>query len=252
MDIPQNFDGPAWVARWERMQERYLVGRTQRFEIISRLVSATQGPAPLILDLGCGTGSLVVALLEALPDARVVGVDLDPTLLLLAAHRLAAFGDRAQIVQADLRSADWGAGIPKHFDAVVSATALHWLNPDQLAGLYGQIAAMLGPGGLFLNADHVASENPIIQQTWSKHRSETLAAQSDPAAVDWDGFINAYLAVLGPEARLARQQALGSWQGVEDGMSLAWHFLYLHQAGFSPVDCFWRCDCDAVYGGLIP
>ena len=252
MDIPENFDWPTWVARWERMQERYLVGRPQRFEIISRLVAGTQGLAPLILDLGCGTGSLMVVLLEALPGARLVGVDLDPTLLLLAAHRLAAFGDRARIVRADLSEADWWAGIPKQFDAIVSATALHWLNPGQLAGLYGQMASLLRPGGIFLNADHVASENTLIQHTWSQHRSETLAVQADPVADDWDGFINAYLAALGPAARLARRQALGNWQGIEDGMPLAWHFLHMVQAGFSPVDCFWRCDCDAVYGGLIP
>ena len=251
INIPENFDWPAWVNRWDRMQERYLVGRAERFAIISHLIRDTQGPAPLILDLGCGTGSLMAALLEAIPGALTLGVDLDPTLLLLAEKRLAAFGDRAQIVLADLREETWLAGIPKTCDAIVSATALHWLNPEQLASLYGQIATLLRPGGIFLNADHVASDHPVIQAAWSKQRAESLAAQPDPAADDWDGFISAYLATLGAGAAAARQQALGGWQGVEDGMPLAWHFQHLRQVGFPTVDCFWRCDCDAIYGGLL-
>ena len=254
MDIhtPLTLDWPAWVTRWDRMQERYLVGRNERFAVISRLIRDTQGPAPVILDLGCGTGSLMAALLETIPGAHALGVDLDPTLLLLAGKRLAAFGDRAQTVLVDLREESWLASIPKSFDAIVSATALHWLNPEQLAAVYVQIATLLCPGGIFLNADHVASDNSLVQQAWAKHRTETLAAQSDPAADDWDSFINAYLAALGAEASAARQQALGDWQGVEDGMPLAWHFQHLHMAGFSTVDCFWRCDCDAVYGGVLP
>ena len=98
MDIrmPKDLDWPAWVTRWERMQERSLVGRDERFKVVARLVGDTQGPAPLILDLGCGTGSLMVVLLEAMPGAQVVGVDLDPSLLLLAEKRLATFGERAQ------------------------------------------------------------------------------------------------------------------------------------------------------------
>ena len=249
---PENFDWPAWVTRWDRMQERYLVGRDERFAVISRLICDTQSSAPLILDLGCGTGSLMAVLLETIPGAHAVGVDLDPTLLLLAEKRLAAFGDRAQTVLADLRETSWLTSIPKPFDAIVSATALHWLNPEQLAAVYSQIATLLCLGGIFLNADHVASDNPLVQQAWAKHRAETLAAQSDPAADDWDSFINAYLAALGADASIARQQALGDWQGVEDGMPLAWHFDHLRQAGFPSVDCFWRLDCDAIYGGVLP
>ena len=55
-----------WVARWDRMQARYLVGRAERFAVIARLVRETQGPAPRIVDLGCGPGSLSAALLDAL------------------------------------------------------------------------------------------------------------------------------------------------------------------------------------------
>jgi SAM-dependent methyltransferase len=233
------------------MQERYLVARQQRFATIARLIAATQGEAPHILDLGCGTGSLMAALLEAIPGARLIGVDLDPTLLLLAEERLAGFGDRARLLLADLRQAGWPREVPGPMEAAVSATALHWLSPDQLSALYHQIAGLLHPNGIFLNADHAASDSPSVQAAWVSHREEMRLAQPNPpASDDWDGFWNAYLAALGPQARAARQQALGEEQGVEQGMPLAWHFDQLRAAGFGSVDCFLRLDCDAIYGGV--
>jgi cyclopropane fatty-acyl-phospholipid synthase-like methyltransferase len=230
------------------MQERYLVARDERFAIMARLVHATQGHAPLILDLGCGTGSVMAALLEAIPGSRAVGVDMDPTLLKLAEERLSMYGERGQVTWADLRQTDWVSTLPQQkVDAVVSATALHWLAPEQLATLYTQIASLLKPGGIFLNADHIASDDPRIQQEWEKHRAQSLAANPGE---DWDSFWSAYLAELGPEAAVERQRILGPWNGVEVGQPLAWHLDQLRKSGFASVDCFWRCDCDAIYGGI--
>jgi SAM-dependent methyltransferase len=239
------------------MQERYLVGREERFAVITRLVRETQGEAPRILDLGCGTGSLMAALLGAIPEAQVLGLDLDPTLLPLAEKRLAVFGGRGRVQLADLTRDSWlGSISPWERDgaranAVVSATALHWLSPDQLSRLYAQIAGLLPPGGIFLNADHVASDAPAVQTCWVHHRQEMRAARPGSASDDWDGFWKAYLAALGPEAQAARQEALGDWQGgVEEGMPLTWHLDQLRASGFKAVDCFLRLDCDAVYGGI--
>ena len=48
----------------------------------------------------------------------------------------------------DLRQPSWIEAVESPVDAVVSATALHWLTPEQLAGLYRQIAQVLRPGGI--------------------------------------------------------------------------------------------------------
>jgi hypothetical protein len=65
-------------------------------------------------------------------------------------------------------------------------------------------------------------------------------------ADDWDGFWDAYLHALGAAPRKA-----GGWEGgVEVGLPLAWHLDVLRACGFRAVDCFWRCDCDAIYGGV--
>lgn len=60
------------------MQERYLVERAERFETIVRLIRETQHSLEAVLDLGCGTGSLMSSVLEAFPEASVTGIDFDP------------------------------------------------------------------------------------------------------------------------------------------------------------------------------
>ena len=44
------------------------------------------------------------------------------------------------------------------YDAVLTATALHWLHSEPLAVLYGQIAELVRDGGVFMNADHMIDE----------------------------------------------------------------------------------------------
>ena len=66
------------------MQECFLVDRAERLGELVWLVRATR-PAPRrLLDIGCGTGSIAALLLEAFPEAEVLGLDADPTLVALA------------------------------------------------------------------------------------------------------------------------------------------------------------------------
>ncbi len=248
--LPPDFDWQPWVERWERMQERYLVRRAERFSVIARMIRATQPSVVRILDLGCGPGSLTLELLEQFPDAHIVGIDFDPTILQLGKLRLARFGTRAVPISADMRQADWQVGLPAPFDAVVSATALHWLAPERLAELYKQLAQLLRPGGIFLNADHVGSDFPPIQQAWDEHREEMRAQELHGSADDWEGFWKTYGDALRVDIREIHRAVRGDEPGVEDGLPLAWHFHALKEGGFRCVDCFWRSDGDAIYGGI--
>jgi SAM-dependent methyltransferase len=265
--LPRGFDWQPWVERWDRMQARYLVKREERFALLARIVRECVGLSAQVVDLGCGPGSLMEVMLDAMPRAEVWGIDFDPAALLLARARLARYGERAHLALADLRSPTWTddlralVRLPREVDVVVSATALHWLKPGPLAALYGQIAALLRPGGLLLNADHVGSDCLSLQAAWERHRTAMRAAQGNRILIrggsesefvdDWDSFWTAYTAALGLDAAEADARVLGGWDGgVEEGLPLAWHLDALREAGFGAVDCFWRCDCDAIYGGF--
>ena len=75
----------------------------------------TAGPKR-ILDLGTGSGALLLAALDQWPEASGIGVDSSPAALAIAqrnATRL-GMGDRAEF-----RAGDWGAGIDERFDLIL-------------------------------------------------------------------------------------------------------------------------------------
>ena len=74
-------------------------------------------PFQRVLDLGVGSGCILVTLLAERPDATGLGVDLSEAACLQASanavlHRVAA--------RADIAQSDWFAGVTGHFDLIVS------------------------------------------------------------------------------------------------------------------------------------
>ncbi|WP_238452247.1 trans-aconitate 2-methyltransferase [Micromonospora sp. 4G55] len=141
---PYQTDVRAWQESWDRQQEAYLPDREHRFAALLDAADAVAGDGPLrLLDLAGGTGSISLRALARHPDAQVTLVDLDPVLLTIAEASLAG---RATVVTADLNRPDWTAALPhRGYDAVLTATALHWLDGPRLATLYGEIAPRCAP-----------------------------------------------------------------------------------------------------------
>jgi len=59
------------------------------------------GENPRVLELGCGTGRLLIPMLDA--GATVVGLDREPAMIEVARRHMQAFGRRASIVEGDMR-----------------------------------------------------------------------------------------------------------------------------------------------------
>jgi release factor glutamine methyltransferase len=70
-----------------------------------------------VLDLGVGSGCLLMALLHELPQATGVGVDRSARALDVARRNAQALDMAGRV---DLRPGDWGEGIEETFDVVVS------------------------------------------------------------------------------------------------------------------------------------
>ena len=250
IQFPTHIDWRCWIRRWDRMQDLYIPDRIERFEIIIQLISDSQHKVSRVLDVGCGTGSVMLHILKAFPDASVWGIDFDPTLLALAQKRLTKFGDRVKLVEADLRKSGWPLLVDGPFNAIVSATALHWFSPQQLSRLYMQFALILKPGGIFLNADHAGSPCKQIQKNWQTRRCIHTRNCKKKGVDDWDSFWNGYGQILKVDIRKFRRKLMGDWVGSEQGLPLEWHFDKLKTSSFEAIDCFWRQDYDAVYGGI--
>lgn len=100
-----------------------------------------------VVDVGCGTGGMTVALATAMPTAEVVGVDSQPKLLAAAANRARVFGVGPRFVQGDLHG-DLSTvdGVePGKVDLFWASSVLHHL-PDQQRAVAG-LASLLSPGG---------------------------------------------------------------------------------------------------------
>lgn len=74
-----------------------------------------RGPAT-ILDLGTGSGALLLAALAEWPDARGVGIDRSDEALAIARRNAAMLGLAGR---AELRAGDWGQGLDGPFDLIL-------------------------------------------------------------------------------------------------------------------------------------
>ncbi|QVQ50853.1 class I SAM-dependent methyltransferase [Spiractinospora alimapuensis] len=152
-DIPAEL-AATWIERWDAQQEGYIPDREERFAVQADAVAQAVAGVdnPVIVDLGCGPGSLTARLAQRLPRATFIGIDANGLLLALArAH----YGEIATWVHADLGQPGWEETLPETIHAAVSSTALHWMDGDALSSVYETLAARTAPGGIFANADHL-------------------------------------------------------------------------------------------------
>ncbi len=105
--------------------------------VAAALKAVAQRAGPLeILDLGVGSGCLLLALLSERPDARGVGVDRSPGAAAAARANAASlgFGDRARFIVGD-----WASALEGRFDLIVSNPP--YIPRPDLSGLATEVAA---------------------------------------------------------------------------------------------------------------
>jgi len=106
-----------------------------------------------VLEIGCGTGQLSVSLAQHGID--LLALELGPHLAALARRNLKRFSN----VQVEVGSFEEWPLPPQKFNAVVSASAFHWLAPDVR---FSKSAEALQPGGFLtiLHVHHVRGGTP--------------------------------------------------------------------------------------------
>jgi SAM-dependent methyltransferase len=233
-----------WISRWDRQQEGYIPDREDRFATLIDAVEAGVGrPDPLVLDLGCGPGSLAARLLDRLPAATVIAVDTDPLLLSLGR---AGYDDKPglRFLDLDLRTPGWHAALclDRQLDAAVSTTALHWLAEPQLRAMYGELATVLRSGGVFLNGDQLAVEDSTptlaaLERVLLERTTRRRFADGHPE--DWRQWWDAVATDPVLAQLQARHTAAADHHGSES-LHLSTHVTALRDAGFSEIGTLWQ------------
>ncbi|HWC80794.1 MAG TPA: class I SAM-dependent methyltransferase [Pseudonocardiaceae bacterium] len=238
-----------WIRRWDAQQELYVADREERFAVIGDVVAkaVADTAAPVVLDLGCGPGSLSGRLARRLPEARIIGVDADPLLLALAATH---YRGAVEFVDADLSTSDWIARVPDRVDAVVSTTALHWLDPDALAVLYRTLGNLVRPGGVFCNGDHLPSGEPELDALTKLVRQGRAERAGVTENEDWA----TWWAAIGADRTLAPLISARSERAIShhgsNSLSVHEHANLLREAGFAAAGAVWQSGDDHVLVGI--
>jgi len=101
-----------------------------------------------VLDVGCGTGSLVLLLAGALPSATLVGLDVSSPNIEAAEQQRAAL-DGATASRVRFERADYLARPATPVDLLTSDGVLH-LIPGDTRALFAKLAADIRPGGVLV------------------------------------------------------------------------------------------------------
>ena len=101
-------------------------------------------PGHRVLDIGCGTGTLITLVKRLHPDADVVGLDPDPAALDRAKHKARRAGITVQL---DRGFADELPYTEQSFDRVLSSFMFHHLETDKKEQTLREVRRVLKPGG---------------------------------------------------------------------------------------------------------
>jgi trans-aconitate 2-methyltransferase len=92
----------------------------------------------VVLDAGCGSGRVTALLADRVPNGRVYGVDVAPS---MAKHAQEALGARATILCQDLVELE----LPEPVDTAFSNATFHWVHDHDR--LFARLYATIRPGG---------------------------------------------------------------------------------------------------------
>jgi SAM-dependent methyltransferase len=244
-----------WQRSWDRQQEGYMPDREARLGALVDIVEAMGGPAPLVLDLACGTGSITARLLDRLPGARTVAVDIDPALLAIAEATLGD-DDRVRFARADLTDPAWTGALPEPpgaVDVVVTATALHWLAPAALRRLYADLWWLVRPGGAVANCDRMPPPDlPRLAAATDDLAARRRAAVMADGRPDWEAWWDeaAHDPALAESVAERHRFFGGPTHPVNFDPPASWHVAALAEAGFAESGVAWRAGNAAIVAAV--
>src|SRR5262245_10801247 len=133
--------GRGWALPFYDLVVRLMGGDAARARLLDQ---AALEPGQRVLDLGCGTGTLLIEVKRRQPTVDAVGLDPDPAALARARRKAERAGVRVRLDEG------FGDALPyedSSFHRVLSSFMLHHLEPGTKAATLREAHRVLAPGG---------------------------------------------------------------------------------------------------------
>jgi cyclopropane fatty-acyl-phospholipid synthase-like methyltransferase len=232
---------------WQREDTVASYGQSQKgipfteeqFDLMGRVLRAHDVSVHRVLDLGCGDGIATQALADRYDIDVATLVDFSEPMLAAARARFAPAAFELHVVYGDMLESAWVPDVEAHgpYDVVVSRYAIHHLPHERKRTLYGEILAMLRPGGMFINMEHVKSPNTQYQAAFDQMLVDGIHALATDQQTKED-VERAYRNRQDAETNiLAPVEEQCQW---------------LRDLGYVDVDCFFKALELAAFAGRRP
>jgi SAM-dependent methyltransferase len=141
-------------------------------------------PVKRVLDIACGTGPHLARLADL--GYAMAGLDLSPANITFLRERLAARGQRAELVVGDMT--DFALAKPVDAAICMQDSQGHLLTNEQLIAHLRAVARAVKRGGLFVFDRYMASSwtDPARAWSWSRRRGRLIVRASFSALHDVD------------------------------------------------------------------
>ncbi len=152
--------GKAWLTPLYDIAIRLLTSeRAWRNALIDH---ADVQPGDRLIDVGSGTGSLLLGLRDACSDAELLGVDPDAQVLEIARRKADSVAKPITWHNGFLDSLKVDAD--RRPNKIVSSLVFHQVPVEQKKAMIDQIWSLLEPGGMVLIADYMRQEKPLMRR----------------------------------------------------------------------------------------
>jgi len=145
-------------------------------------------PTAKVLDVGCGNGGVLVALLRRGFLGTYVGVDFSPELLAVARQILKEY-PKAVFLERDITLPYWREGLPSPFDFVFAFSVLHHIpGQERRERLLAEIRSLLPSGGVFVHSHWQFLNSPRLRariQPWERVGISADAVEENDYLLDW-------------------------------------------------------------------
>lgn len=196
-------------------EQRRLIPEYESFHRMPLSLVNLERTAPIVVDLGCGPGTMTARVLKRWPKAHCLLIDYNPDMIDAARTRFEDHGDFSYVVD-DFMLANLGW---MRCDLVVSSLALHRQDPAEKRALFARVFDTLRPGGYFVLCDLVCGSTPAseraLAEAWRAYATERLEGRADADA-------------------LLRPTPFDKPDTVEDQIT------WLRKTGFTDVECAYR------------